>query len=289
MSRTPQLLLLSSSGEMVNQWAEMLRDSGCEVFVDPESLRDDLELDVVVTNEPIVGTLAMSHHQGLANGDIGVVAFGTTLPADVALPRNCTGRELRLACRLLTEVVRLRRERRQEQRRKRVLSHLAHSDPLTGLGNRRAWDKEVSTRIHDARHSNRILGLAVFDIDHFKQVNDQLGYCEGDHILRKIAYKLGALGKETEFIARIGGDEFSMLTHAEHADEVIARVEQVRGQVKHVDDRLGTLELTAGVAGWSPQQSAADLLDAADSALRQAKSQGRNVTVAHASLLLVRE
>src|SRR4029450_10462491 len=103
---------------------------------------------------------------------------GAGLPADVSLPSDHSARELRLACLLLAEVVRLRRQREASRRQERVLTHLALSDPLTGLPNRRAWEQQLADRL--AASTAKSWCIALLDVDHFHEVNDQLGHLEGD-------------------------------------------------------------------------------------------------------------
>jgi diguanylate cyclase (GGDEF)-like protein len=194
-----------------------------------------------------------------------------------------SSRELRLACLLLAEIVRLRRQREASRRQEKVLTHLALSDPLTGLPNRRAWDQQLAERLAEGRPGAPWC-VALLDIDLFHDVNDRLGHMEGDAALRRIADRLSDTLRRAGFLARLGGDEFAVLLETVDDVKAAAVVDLIRIQAaEDGDEATGRLPLKLS-AGWatigeSPSKAAiAAALQRADDALRQAKREGRNRT-----------
>jgi diguanylate cyclase (GGDEF)-like protein len=149
----------------------------------------------------------------------------------------------------------------------------ALTDPLTNLFNRRAFEKEVGDQIDYSHLSQRIFTLMVLDIDHFKQVNDTYGHPSGDEALRQISRCLRNNIRKTDFLARIGGDEFAVLlpdTPPEQAQYVAEKINQC---LTHTDLNLPGgivthLSASYGMALY-PQQATtlADLIQLADQAL----------------------
>ena len=153
-------------------------------------------------------------------------------------------------------------------------SALARRDPLTGLGNRRAFDEALDRVVAGARHSDRPLSLVIADIQAFKAVNDTYGHLEGDRCLREVADVLRATVRPSDSCFRWGGDEFAVIlpsTDAEQADAVVDRVaEAVSAQV--LVQGSEPLQLRYGVAEIQPGMEAAELVAAADLALMSARS-----------------
>ena len=102
--------------------------------------------------------------------------IGAAGAADVRLSADCPAGELHLACRLLAQIVELRRRERQSAEIQRKLSRQALSDPLTGLPNRRAWGGRIERTLAPAAWR---LCLAILDLDHFKEINDLHGHVVG--------------------------------------------------------------------------------------------------------------
>jgi diguanylate cyclase (GGDEF)-like protein len=220
----------------------------------------------------------------------GLIVLGQPAPrADAQLPLDFTDRELLLACRLVGEIVLLRRRSREEKRNSHELARLAAADPLTGLGNRRAWDLEAPDRCRRAHSGGLAICLAIFDVDRFKAVNDERGYTTGDAVLAAIGRELAAALRTSDLLARLGGDEFAALLigkfDAAGAQAIVDRVRSAVGRRETA--RFGfELSLSAGcavVAGGAAAEGGqpadlAVLFAAADAALREAKRKGRNRT-----------
>src|SRR5438874_1238932 len=208
MSRPVRILLATRDQQRRRAWSEALKTARCQIVEGNGEPADDI--DVLVIDQPLSESNVALDEDRLSRGQMGMVAVGVGLPADVSLPTDHSSRELRLACLLLAEIVRLRRQREASRRQERVLTHLALSDPLTGLPNRRAWDQQIAERLA-GEHLRGPWCIALLDIDLFHEVNDRLGHMEGDAALRRAADRLTSTLRRAGYIARLGGDEFAVL------------------------------------------------------------------------------
>jgi diguanylate cyclase (GGDEF)-like protein len=223
----------------------------------------------------------------LVRGEIGILAVGATGPADVSLPADYSSRELRLACCLLVEIIRLRRRRGEDKRAHRALQQLAFRDALTQLANRRTWDAHLATRLEDLRANPAGHGMcvALLDLDLFKSVNDRLGHVVGDDVLRTVGVRLKGGVRERDAVARVGGDEFAVILSGLEPDQADKVVERIRQLVAHtISDQAGAHWQVTASAGYVTVNPGIQLLPqeamaAADWFLRQAKEQGRDRSV----------
>lgn len=163
------------------------------------------------------------------------------------------------------------------------LEHMALSDPLTGLDNRRAFDRRLDEKVAQAeRYACSFAGL-ILDIDHFKPINDTYGHPFGDRALVAVAKALTQVLRTGDVIARIGGEEFALLLDETQHDAVARTAERLRQAITAAGATLNTdtLTLTAslGVAYRRPGETGESLLARADAALYHAKRSGRNRVV----------
>lgn len=166
---------------------------------------------------------------------------------------------------------------------KRELQRLAWADGLTGLANRRHFDEALDNAYRRSRRSGEHLGLALIDIDHFKQFNDHYGHLQGDDALRSVARTMQQYAQRAgDLAARYGGEEFAFISLGD-PDTLPHILEQFRAaiealQVPHAKSSMGVLTVSAGGVVCPPAHSMAldQLLSHADQLLYQAKSQGRN-------------
>jgi diguanylate cyclase (GGDEF)-like protein len=162
-------------------------------------------------------------------------------------------------------VSRVREHERERERLVAKLADLAHTDSLTGVANRRAWEAELDRGLARARRNREPMTVAVADIDRFKAINDVHGHAVGDRLLAGIALNWSRSLRPDDVIARIGGDEFALLlpgcTEADAAD-VLRRL---RAGVP------GPHSCSVGLATWDRRESAEHLIRRADDALYAAK------------------
>lgn len=160
--------------------------------------------------------------------------------------------------------------------RRRLLEQLelqAHTDPLTGLLNRRQLDAEAQRLILLARRSATPLSLAVLDLDNFKTINDTQGHHAGDNALRQIAKLLINRLRTSDIVGRIGGDEFVVLLPGTATLDAAALMNELRERFQ----AESTLTLSIGLAELSSgHPDLANLLSVADECLYEAKRGGRN-------------
>ncbi len=234
------ILVLAARPDAAARWAAALEADGHRVWLSPNERPERAPLDLVLTDQP--------HHEPgpwLPGEAAGVVRLGVPGPCDVLLPRDFTLRELRLACQLLAEMVRLRRGQRRAAEQVRELEHEALTDPLTRLPNRRAWDQALAGL---GGAGSPGLCVAVLDLDHFKQVNDIYGHGTGDEVLRTAGNALREGLRQGDLVARLGGDEFGLLLALAGKSEALAVVDRARRAIPAAlaQDSLPSVTASAG-------------------------------------------
>jgi diguanylate cyclase (GGDEF)-like protein/putative nucleotidyltransferase with HDIG domain len=164
----------------------------------------------------------------------------------------------------------------------RRLEELATTDELTGLWNRRRFLEMLDHELRRARRGQADLTVALIDVDHFKGINDTRGHAFGDRVLEAVAEALQEGARDSDTVARFGGDEFAVLmpqTTVEDAQTPLSRIRQ-RVSATQISDGEDALQVTLsiGAAGWDHQQvrKADVLMRLADEALYAAKEDGRN-------------
>lgn len=164
-----------------------------------------------------------------------------------------------------------------------LLNTLATTDPLTGLSNRRLFERRLRDEWERALRQNGSLALVAIDVDHFKKYNDCFGHPAGDECLKRIAGAIGAACRSIDIAARVGGEEFALLLPGANTSAAASLAERVRERVQrlgldHPDDEHGVVTISLGVAAASPSETGgiSELLSAVDEALYQAKANGRN-------------
>ncbi|MEP1445026.1 MAG: diguanylate cyclase [Paraglaciecola sp.] len=164
------------------------------------------------------------------------------------------------------------------EKQAKVLHSKSSTDELTGLMNRREMNLRAPELIKQAKRYDHTIALLMIDIDHFKRINDSFGHLEGDRILQELGRALQTFGRETDLIARFGGEEFIMLlpdTGVNDANLFAERLHRLTSKIE-VDDFSITVSI--GITMSDGSQSLHDLTMQADSALYQAKEKGRNRT-----------
>jgi diguanylate cyclase (GGDEF)-like protein len=165
---------------------------------------------------------------------------------------------------------------------RRELLRLSMHDGLTGLANRRHFDETLHLACRHVARTGNPLGVAIFDVDHFKQYNDHYGHGAGDETLRKVARVLGEHARRpTDLAARYGGEEFVLLAHdPAQFDHLLERVRLavVELEIPHEKSSAGIVTISCGgvVIEGSPSLAPTPLLTHADRLLYRAKHEGRN-------------
>jgi diguanylate cyclase (GGDEF)-like protein len=163
------------------------------------------------------------------------------------------------------------------------LTEMSHTDPLTGILNRRAFEKQFDQERERSARSGVPYGLLLFDIDHFKGFNDLYGHVAGDDVLRRVAGVIRNEARRIDCVARYGGEEFVVLASGADAAGLVSLGERIRARVQEavIENKsapLGVITLSGGgalsssVKGRDPRE----LIQVADRCLYQAKASGRN-------------
>ena len=154
------------------------------------------------------------------------------------------------------------------------------ADPLTGLGNRRYFDRTVGPLFDELETKSTPFSIMVFDIDHFKRVNDILGHDMGDQILKEVAARLVTNMRAIDVVSRYGGEEFMIAMPNTNADKALIAADRVRSLIAgtpiFVDGEALQITTSVGVAEVEQGESLRDVFKRADDALYKAKESGRN-------------
>ncbi len=160
------------------------------------------------------------------------------------------------------------------------LERETREDPLTGVANRRYFAQRLSAEMEVALAVGQPLTIAVADLDHFKVVNDQLGHAIGDVALRTAATLLQATCRETDLVARIGGEEFAFILPGMTRESGMSFCDHVRQSIEAYEwqsvHRDLSITISIGLSQWDGSADVAELLNAADTQLYRAKRAGRN-------------
>jgi len=161
------------------------------------------------------------------------------------------------------------------------LQRLSEVDPLTGLVNRRAFDDRLLREWQRLRRGGPGYALLALDLDHFKRVNDHFGHPMGDAVLAQVAQRLAHLARNTDTVARTGGEEFVVLMPMADANAARVLAERLRDAVRAspVDTPVGPIAMTVSIGlavARAADSDAQQVLHRADAALYRAKHAGRD-------------
>ena len=244
------------------------------------------------------GTFGLTVAEVIGIGVYALLAFASAIGVSSRFNANASG-YLDIAYALMVLIVlsgcialnlRIQRIRAKLQQQREALAQalevnreLATRDELTGLINRRAMLDLMALEHRRSLRSGRPMLLAQLDIDHFKPINDQHGHATGDRALQAFAGTVRASVRDTDVLARWGGEEFVLMltdTSADHARELLERIRQAV-QALEIAHSAGSLQLTVsiGLAQHLPGDTVEHTLERADQALYRAKALGRNRVV----------
>jgi diguanylate cyclase len=158
--------------------------------------------------------------------------------------------------------------------------HMALLDTVTGLPNRLAYEERIEQELARWKRFANPLTMLIWDVDDFKSINDRFGHQAGDKALRVIAQSLNSRLRETDFIARFGGEEFVCLLCGTQDQEALNVAQQMRLSVEangfHSQGKPVPVTISCGVASFRPGETLDSVFSRADKALYLAKKQGKN-------------
>lgn len=157
---------------------------------------------------------------------------------------------------------------------------LASTDTLTGIPNRAAFERHMAAEFARWQRSPQPLTLLVWDIDHFKNINDSYGHQAGDKTLKIIGQLLNKRIRQTDFLARYGGEEFVMLMSGTGADQALVLADALREELAkqrfHAGQKPLSITISCGLTQFRDEDDPSKVFRRADAALYQAKQEGRN-------------
>lgn len=157
-----------------------------------------------------------------------------------------------------------------------IKSEEAETDTLTRILNRRGFDRRAEAAILNAKTKGHALKLLLFDLDRFKAINDTYGHATGDQVLTRFADILQSHCPPSGIAARIGGEEFIMLIERTSIADAWPLAERIRSELEQTDFGIPAVTVSAGIAGFQPDDTLSSLIRRADQWVYFAKDHGRN-------------
>jgi two-component system, cell cycle response regulator len=252
---------------------ELFRRNGCEVVILDRGLPDGDGIDLcreLRVSSPHCYIMLVT---GCASDEAKLQGFEVGADDYVTKPFQID--ELVARIRAGVRIVQLQKALIDTNRR---LEELSLTDSLTRVANRRAFDERIAAGFEHARRYERALSLVLVDIDRFKTINDKYGHDAGDHVLRAVADAIADNSRHSDFVARIGGEEFAILLPETPLFEAMQFGEKLRCSIAVAPNTPERVTISIGIANMphSLIKNAADLFHAADQALYRAKANGRN-------------
>jgi diguanylate cyclase len=196
-------------------------------------------------------------------------------------PLASTSGQVEHLCLMLYDVTEQAIDEQALQAANRELDQLGRTDGLTGLYNRRAWEEYLAAEFKRYSRSSRASTLIMFDIDHFKRVNDTYGHQAGDEVIRRVAEILRNTIRESDIGGRYGGEEFGVVLPDTDNEGGVVFAERLRWTVEQTpvayDGQRIEFTISLGIAEINSELCRhSDWLEQADKALYQSKERGRN-------------
>ncbi|KTT71097.1 GGDEF domain-containing protein [Sphingomonas endophytica] len=152
----------------------------------------------------------------------------------------------------------------------------SETDTLTNVANRRGFERQAAAMLAQAERDGKPLAAIMFDLDHFKRVNDSFGHATGDGVLRAVAQAAQRALPDTALIARLGGEEFCALLDRTTLRGAALVGQAIRDAVAEIDPHLPRVTISGGIAQLRPTDTLVTLLDRADRRAYEAKANGRD-------------
>ena len=165
----------------------------------------------------------------------------------------------------------------EREKAEAALERLSVTDHLTQIFNRLKFENVLHAEIQRARRHHRTFSLIMFDIDHFKKINDSFGHEAGDNVLRKLTQIISVHIRTIDMFARWGGEEFVILVLETHVEDAKSFAEKLRRDIESTSFYSGSLTCSFGVTEYCKTDDASTIIKRADEALYEAKSSGRNL------------
>ena len=157
------------------------------------------------------------------------------------------------------------------------LEGMAYTDSLTGIYNRLHFSRLLNSEINKAKRYDEQLSIIFFDIDYFKQINDAYGHPAGDTVLKEMAEVISCTNRSSDVFARYGGEEFIILAAFTNIEGAMEHAQRLRKDIEQHHFPNGRVTASFGVTEFNPSSDNREsLLERADRAMYQAKSDGRN-------------
>ncbi|MFO8024474.1 diguanylate cyclase [Thiohalophilus sp.] len=196
------------------------------------------------------------------------------------IPLISVNGEVEQVCLIIYDVTDTAIDEQALQQANKELARLGQTDGLTGLYNRRAWEELLSAEFKRSERSGMKSVLVMFDIDHFKKVNDSYGHQAGDEVIRQVAESLRQVKREVDIAGRYGGEEFGVILVDTDIDGGLHFAERLRRAIEQSVVSCGSTDIrftiSLGLAENGQQGDYVLWLEQADQALYHAKKNGRN-------------
>ncbi|MCE9544155.1 MAG: diguanylate cyclase [Planctomycetia bacterium] len=219
-----------------------------------------------------------AHHASIARFKERVATIGGKQQQEAGWQDLCREAEdvLRPTLRLAAQISHAYDEIRQQSNHLMTFTEV-RTDSLTGVSNRRALDETLESMVAMQSRYELPFSLVIFDIDHFKQINDQHGHLHGDQTLKKVAKLIDETVRETDVVFRYGGEEFVVVMPSTTLDGAMIFSDRLRARINEKLD----LTVSGGVAAAQTGDVPNTLLARADAALYSSKTAGRNCVMMH--------
>ncbi|MCP3715592.1 MULTISPECIES: diguanylate cyclase [unclassified Paraburkholderia] len=207
------------------------------------------------------------------------------------MQQDCTfmplmrGRDVIAVCVTLSDVTHVSVMQREREEAVAKLREYADRDGLTGIANRRFFETRLADEFLRWQRYGGELSMLLFDLDHFKRINDEFGHVAGDTVLRSMAQRVSGVVRKQDVFGRFGGEEFALLLPCTPLDDALYVAEKIRRTIgdEPIEVQGVIVPVTASVGAATARTGAPDyegMINEADAALYTAKRQGRNRSVA---------
>jgi diguanylate cyclase (GGDEF)-like protein len=207
------------------------------------------------------------------------------------MQQDCTfmplmrGRDVIAVCVTVSDVTHVSVMQREREEAVAKLREYADRDGLTGIANRRYFEARLADEFSRWQRYGGELSMLLFDLDHFKRINDEFGHMAGDTVLRSMAQRVSGVVRKQDVFGRFGGEEFALLLPCTPLDDALYVAEKIRRTIgdEPIEVQGVIVPVTASVGAATARTGAPDyegMINEADAALYTAKRQGRNRSIA---------